>query len=124
MANSGRSLAPVDNYYYFVLLAVANALTGLAVFAVVVNLVPMLVEQGMSRNVAALALGLGGVGQVAFFAGQDDGVNALVAAAVTDGVFDGVRVLPLHNPFNSADRPCGPPRGHRVPSGASTSARA
>jgi len=49
----------------FVLLAAANALTALAVFAVVVNLVPMLVEQGMSRNLAALALGMGGVGQVA-----------------------------------------------------------
>jgi len=48
----------------FVLLATANALTALAVFAVVINLVPMLVEQGMSRNLAALALGLGGVGQV------------------------------------------------------------
>jgi MFS family permease len=49
----------------FVLLTLANALTGLAVFAVVINLVPMLVEQGMSRNLAAVALGLGGVGQVA-----------------------------------------------------------
>lgn len=49
----------------FVLLATANALTALAVFAVVINLVPMLVEQGMSRNLAAVALGLGGVGQVA-----------------------------------------------------------
>jgi MFS family permease len=49
----------------FVLLTLANALTALAVFAVVINLVPMLVEQGMSRNLAALALGLGGVGQVA-----------------------------------------------------------
>ncbi|KRF20601.1 hypothetical protein ASG90_18685 [Nocardioides sp. Soil797] len=49
----------------FLLLTVANALTGLAVFAVVINLVPMLVEQGMSRNLAAVALGLGGVGQVA-----------------------------------------------------------
>ena len=29
-----------------------------------INLVPMLVEQGMSRNLAAVALGLGGVGQV------------------------------------------------------------
>lgn len=48
----------------FVLLAAANALTALAVFAVVINLVPMLVEQGMSRNLAAVALGLGGVGQV------------------------------------------------------------
>ncbi len=46
-------------------LALANALVALAVFAVVVNLVPMLLEQGMSRNAAALALGLGGVGQVA-----------------------------------------------------------
>lgn len=49
----------------FVLLALANALVALTVFAVVINLVPMLVEQGMSRNAAALALGLGGVGQVA-----------------------------------------------------------
>ena len=48
----------------FVLLVLANALTGLAAFAVLVNLVPMLVEQGMSRNLAAVALGLGGVGQV------------------------------------------------------------
>jgi MFS family permease len=47
-----------------VLLTVANALTGLAVFAVIISLVPMLVEQGLSRNTAALALGLGGVGQV------------------------------------------------------------
>ncbi len=48
----------------FLLLTAANALTALAVFAVVINLVPMLVEQGMTRNLAALALGLGGVGQV------------------------------------------------------------
>ena len=48
----------------FVLLATANALTALAVFAVIINLVPMLVEQGLSRNLAAVALGLGGVGQV------------------------------------------------------------
>ena len=49
----------------FLLLALATALTALAVSAVVINLVPMLVEQGMSRNRAALTLGLGGVGQVA-----------------------------------------------------------
>ena len=48
----------------FILLAVAMALTSLSIFAVVVNLVPMLEEQGMSRNLAAVALGLGGVGQV------------------------------------------------------------
>ncbi|MGA9747306.1 MAG: MFS transporter [Nocardioides sp.] len=49
----------------FLLLMIANALAALTVFAVVINLVPMLVEQGMSRNLAALTLGLGGVGQVA-----------------------------------------------------------
>jgi MFS family permease len=49
----------------FLLLALAGTLTTLSVFAVVINLVPMLVEQGMSRNLAAVALGLGGVGQVA-----------------------------------------------------------
>jgi MFS family permease len=48
----------------FLRLAAANALVSLAAFAVLINLVPMLVEQGMSRNTAALALGLGGVGQV------------------------------------------------------------
>ena len=48
----------------FVLLAAAMALTSLSIFAVVINLVPMLEEQGMSRNLAAVALGLGGVGQV------------------------------------------------------------
>lgn len=58
-------VAPIARSAPFVLLTLANALTGLAVFAVVINLVPMLVEQGMSRNLAALTLGLGGVGQVA-----------------------------------------------------------
>jgi MFS family permease len=48
----------------FLLLTVANALVSLSAFAVLINLVPMLVEQGMSRNAAALALGLGGLGQV------------------------------------------------------------
>ena len=48
----------------FILLAAAMALTSLSIFAVVVNLVPMLEEQGKSRNLAAVALGLGGVGQV------------------------------------------------------------
>ncbi len=46
-------------------LMIANTLTALAIFAVLINLVPMLVEQGMSRDRAALTLGLGGLGQVA-----------------------------------------------------------
>jgi len=48
----------------FLLLTAANAMTSLAAFAVLINLVPMLIEQGLSRNLAAIALGLGGVGQV------------------------------------------------------------
>ncbi len=48
----------------FQLLVIANAFTALAAFAVLINLVPMLVEQGLSRNLAAVALGLGGAGQV------------------------------------------------------------
>jgi hypothetical protein len=36
----------------------------LTAFAVVINLVPMLREQGLSTGTAALVLGLGGVGQV------------------------------------------------------------
>jgi MFS family permease len=58
------TVAAVSRSTPFVLLTAANALTALAVFAVVINLVPMLVEAGMSRNLAAVALGLGGVGQV------------------------------------------------------------
>ncbi|MFC6287121.1 MFS transporter [Nocardioides sp. GCM10027113] len=48
----------------FVALAAAHALTAFAAYAVVVNLVPMLREQGVDTRTAALVLGLGGVGQV------------------------------------------------------------
>ena len=47
----------------FVLLAVALSITSLAGFAVVVNMVPLLEERGMTSELAAVALGLGGVGQ-------------------------------------------------------------
>ena len=59
-----RHVTDVARSTPYVLLAVANALTALSAFAVLINLVPMLIEQGMSRNLAAVALGLGGVGQV------------------------------------------------------------
>ncbi len=48
----------------FVLLATALSLTGLATFAAVINLVPLLTERGISTGVASVALGLGGAGQV------------------------------------------------------------
>ncbi|WP_280182090.1 MFS transporter [Nocardia farcinica] len=49
----------------FLALAVALSVTGFASFAVVVTLVPLMTERGISTTTAAIALGLGGVGQVA-----------------------------------------------------------
>lgn len=48
----------------FMLLVVAMSLGAFAAYAVVVNLVPLLIGRGMSVSAAAIALGLGGVGQV------------------------------------------------------------
>ena len=49
----------------FLTLAVAFSLAGFALYAVAINLVPLLLGRGMSISAAAVALGLGGVGQVA-----------------------------------------------------------
>ncbi|WP_280205411.1 MFS transporter [Nocardia farcinica] len=48
----------------FITLAIALSVTGFASFAVVVTLVPLMTERGISTTTAALALGLGGLGQV------------------------------------------------------------
>ncbi|MFE9750597.1 MFS transporter [Saccharothrix saharensis] len=48
----------------FVLLVTAMSLGALAVYAIVVALVPLFAERGLSTTTAAWALGLGGVGQV------------------------------------------------------------
>ncbi len=48
----------------FVLLAVALSLSALATYAAIIALVPLLEERGVSTQLAALALGLGGAGQV------------------------------------------------------------
>ncbi|WP_205857311.1 MFS transporter [Phytoactinopolyspora endophytica] len=48
----------------FIALTVSLGLASLVAFAVIINLVPMLEERGMSTSAAALALGLGGLGQV------------------------------------------------------------
>jgi MFS family permease len=49
----------------FVLLAVGSALAGLTLYAAVISLVPLLQSRGLSTTSAAVALGLGGAGQVA-----------------------------------------------------------
>lgn len=48
----------------FLALAAALSLAALATFAALINLVPLLAERGVSTGVAAVALGLGGAGQV------------------------------------------------------------
>ncbi|MFC4852660.1 MFS transporter [Actinophytocola glycyrrhizae] len=48
----------------FVLLAAALSLAALATYAAIINLVPLLEERGTSTQLAAVALGLGGAGQV------------------------------------------------------------
>jgi MFS family permease len=48
----------------FVTMTVAFALAALASYAVIVNLVPLMAQRGISTSAAAIALGLGGVGQV------------------------------------------------------------
>lgn len=48
----------------FLVLLVAMCAAAVCVYAVVINLVPLLMERGLSTYEAAIALGLGGVGQV------------------------------------------------------------
>ncbi|CAA0078532.1 Uncharacterised protein [Mycolicibacterium vanbaalenii] len=48
----------------FVVLTVAYAMAACASYAVIVNLVPLMHQRGISTGAAAVALGLGGVGQV------------------------------------------------------------
>jgi MFS family permease len=48
----------------FIALATAMSLAAFAVYAAVVNLIPLLHHRGLSTSQAAVALGLGGIGQV------------------------------------------------------------
>lgn len=54
---------PVPRSRPFILLAVAFTLSGFAMYAVVMGLIPLLTERGASATTAAWALGLGGAGQ-------------------------------------------------------------
>ncbi|GAA4426493.1 MFS transporter [Georgenia halophila] len=49
----------------FLFLVAGMTVGALAIFAALINLVPLITERGLSSGVAALALGVGGVGQVA-----------------------------------------------------------
>ncbi|WP_051485677.1 MFS transporter [Nocardioides sp. J54] len=64
-ADVGEYAASVTTTARFRLLVIGLTAASLAMYAALINLVPLLLEQGISAGVAAWALGLGGVGQVA-----------------------------------------------------------
>ena len=59
-----RDPARVARSRSFLLLVVTFALAALTAYAVIISLVPLLTERGLSPGLAAVALGLGGAGQV------------------------------------------------------------
>ena len=59
------SRARVASTRPFILLAIAFAAASFTIYAVLINLVPLFIERGFTTTEAAVALGLGGVGQVA-----------------------------------------------------------
>lgn len=62
--DGGHTPSAVARSRPFLVLVVAMSLAAFSVYAVVINLVPLLTERGMTTSAAAVALGLGGVGQV------------------------------------------------------------
>ncbi len=63
-ADTRDSVAVIVRTTSFRFLALALAMASFAAFAVVFNTVPLLTSRGLSTELAALALGLGGIGQV------------------------------------------------------------
>ncbi|CRK56662.1 integral membrane transport protein [Alloactinosynnema sp. L-07] len=59
-----HSAAPPARTRTFLLLALAMSLSAFAASAVIVGVVPLFTERGLTIETAALALGLGGIGQV------------------------------------------------------------
>lgn len=60
-----RTSRPIASSKAFIFLAIAFSAAAFAVYASIINLVPLLIERGLTPGAAALALGLGGIGQVA-----------------------------------------------------------
>lgn len=76
----------------FVALTAAFAMAGLASYAVIVNLVPLMTQRGISPQSAALALGLGGAGQVLGRLGYQRMVRHLGVVPRTALIMTGVAV--------------------------------
>ncbi len=76
----------------FVALTIAFALAACASYAIIVNLIPLMAEKGISPQIAAMALGLGGAGQVLGRLGYGALVRRVGVKARTVGIFAGVAV--------------------------------
>jgi MFS family permease len=76
----------------FVALALAFALATCASYAIIVNLVPLMTERGFSAQTAAIALGLGGVGQVLGRLGYSTLVRHVAVKSRTVVIFTGIAV--------------------------------
>ncbi|MFC7621528.1 MFS transporter [Microlunatus sp. GCM10028923] len=63
-ADDGDYATKIIRSRSFVSLAIGLTAASLAMYAVVINLIPLLTERGLTPSLAAWALGLGGVGQV------------------------------------------------------------
>ena len=60
-----RRVDPVLRDRQFVVLVAAMTLAGFAIYAALINLIPLLVQEGFSTKQAAVVLAVGGIGQVA-----------------------------------------------------------
>jgi MFS family permease len=76
----------------FVALTVAFALATCASYAIIVNLVPLMAEYGISAQAAAVALGLGGAGQVLGRLGYGTLVRRVGVRSRTVLIFTGIAV--------------------------------
>lgn len=76
----------------FVALTVAFALATCASYAIIVNLIPLMTERGISAQVAAVALGLGGAGQVLGRLGYRTLVRRVGVRARTVLIFAGIAI--------------------------------
>jgi MFS family permease len=76
----------------FIALTIAFALATCASYAIIVNLIPLMAERGIGPQIAAVALGLGGVGQVLGRLGYRALVRHLGVRARTVVIFTAIAI--------------------------------
>lgn len=89
-AQQARAARTIWSSRAFIVLAVSMSAVSFCVFAVVINLVPLLMSRGLSTEAAAVALGVGGVGQVAGRLGYARFAARTTVATRTTWVFGAV----------------------------------